>query len=108
MFTASYIATNRLRLAESYSFVTSFLKQHSIPYLEANAAFFLWVNLGAVVKDTGATDDGTLVKLRQHKVYLAAGYAYKSEESGWFRMVFAHPVYVLEEGLKRLVRALDC
>lgn len=59
------------------------------------------------MKDTSASDDEILAKLRQCKVYLAAGYAYKSEESGWFRMVFAHPVYVLEEGLKRLIRALD-
>jgi bifunctional pyridoxal-dependent enzyme with beta-cystathionase and maltose regulon repressor activities len=105
-FTSHYLTTNRQRLTESYDFVTTFLKSHRIPYCQSNAAFFLWIRLGAATADTKATDDEILAKLRDQRVYIAAGYAYASEESGWFRMVFAHPRDVLEEGLKRMLQAL--
>ncbi|KAJ5279493.1 hypothetical protein N7478_004865 [Penicillium angulare] len=106
-FTTQYLRTNQLRLAESYKFVTAFLKRHEIPYSKCNATFFLWIRLGAVVKDPNTTDDEVSAKLRKFKVYMAAGYAYASEERGWFRMVFAHPRPVLEEGLQRVAQALD-
>ncbi|CAI7624278.1 unnamed protein product [Penicillium pancosmium] len=105
-FTSHYLTTNRQRLTQSYDFVTTFLKSHRIPYCQSNAAFFLWIRLGAATADRKATDDEILAKLRNQKVYIAAGYAYASEESGWFRMVFAHPRDVLEEGLKRMLQAL--
>lgn len=105
-FTSHYLTTNRHRLAESYDIVTKFLKYHQIPYRQSNAAFFLWIRLGAATADRKATDDEILAKLRDQKVYIAAGYAYASEESGWFRMVFAHPRDILEEGLKRMLQAL--
>ncbi|RAK96462.1 aspartate aminotransferase [Aspergillus ibericus CBS 121593] len=106
-FTESYIATNRQRLVESYRFATDFLQTHNIPYVECNAAFFIWMNLGAVVKDRTATDKDILARLREEKVYIAPGTAYATEEAGWFRMVFAHPPHVLEEGLSRMVRAIQ-
>lgn len=105
-FTTPYILKNRQRLAECYGFVTEFLKHYQIPYRPCNSAFFLWIQLGAVVADQQTTDDDILGKLHEHKVYIAAGYAYASEESGWFRMVFAHPTEVLQEGLRRMVQAL--
>jgi bifunctional pyridoxal-dependent enzyme with beta-cystathionase and maltose regulon repressor activities len=94
-------------LAESYQFATDFLKSHQISYVECNAAFFVWVNLGAAVKDRAATDKEITAKLRKEKVYIAAGTAYAAEEAGWFRMVFAHPRNVLEEGLNRMLRAIQ-
>jgi bifunctional pyridoxal-dependent enzyme with beta-cystathionase and maltose regulon repressor activities len=91
----------------SYGFVTGFLRFHNIPYYESNAAFFVWMNLEAVMKDRSAKDEDILVKLRKERVYVAAGSAYAGEEAGWFRMVFAHPQNVLEEGLNRLLRAIN-
>lgn len=105
-FVEKYILTNRERLADSYLFATDFLKRHGIPYLESNAALFIWINLGAAVEDNTATDDEILSKLQKEKVYIAKGTAYASEETGWFRMVFAHPKNVLEEGLNRMLRAV--
>ncbi|KAJ5974677.1 aspartate aminotransferase [Penicillium waksmanii] len=67
---------------------------------------FLWILLGTATTDTKATDEEILAKLRDQRVYVAAGYAYASEESGWFCMAFAHPRDVLEEGLKRTLQAL--
>ncbi|RDH14601.1 PLP-dependent transferase [Aspergillus niger ATCC 13496] len=91
-----YISTNRRRLSESYQFATKFLQAHKVPYVECNAAFFIWLNLGAEM----------LARLRQEKVYVAPGTIYAAEEAGWFRMVFAHPPHVLEEGLNRMIRAV--
>ncbi|CAK46310.1 uncharacterized protein An12g06040 [Aspergillus niger] len=101
-----YISTNRRRLSESYQFATKFLQAHKVPYVECNAAFFIWLNLGAVKKSLTATDQEMLARLRQEKVYVAPGTIYAAEEAGWFRMVFAHPPHVLEEGLNRMIRAV--
>ncbi|CAG8923318.1 unnamed protein product [Penicillium salamii] len=104
-FTTNYIEVNRYRLAESYKFATCQLQSHGIPFLECNAAFFIWVNLGAVVKN--ATAEEISARLRAESVYIAAGEHYEAEQTGWFRLVFSHPLNVLEEGLKRLIRAIQ-
>lgn len=106
-FTSKYIATNQKRLAESYRFATKFLRSHRIPYVECNAAFFIWVNLGAMVKDRTSSDMDIIARLRKERVYIATGDIYAAEEPGWFRMVFAHPQNVLEEGLNRMLRAIQ-
>lgn len=64
------------------------------------------MKLGAIVEDRTATDQEILMKLRKERVYIASGTIYASEETGWFRMVFAHPQHVLEEGLNRMLRAI--
>ncbi|KAM6512079.1 hypothetical protein FALCPG4_017065 [Fusarium falciforme] len=102
-----YIATYRSRLAESYRHVAQFLKEHEIPYRTSNASLFLMVNLSAMVPSQSVTDDDILALLRKEKVYAISGTAYRSEEPGWFRVVIAHPKYVLDEGLKRMLRALS-
>lgn len=106
-FIKTYIATNRRRLSESYRFATEFLQVHGIPYVECNAAFFVWMNLRAAMKDRAATDKDILDRLQREKVYIAPGSVYAAEERGWFRMVFAHPPEVLEEGLNRMLRAIQ-
>lgn len=104
-FITKYLAINRARLADSYHFATNWLRSHGIPYLECNAAFFIWINLGAVVKD--ATAEDILVRLRKEKIYIAAGEHYAAEKTGWFRLVFSHPLNVLEEGLKRIIKSIQ-
>ncbi|PLB48733.1 aspartate aminotransferase [Aspergillus steynii IBT 23096] len=106
-FTEQYITTSRRRLSTSYDLVTTFLRTHDIPYIECNAAFFVWINLGAKTEGRGITDTEITAQLRQEKVYIAAGKAYAAEEAGWFRLVFAHPQHVLQEGLERMLRAID-
>ncbi|CEN60721.1 hypothetical protein ASPCAL03154 [Aspergillus calidoustus] len=105
-FTDSFISTNRARLSESYQFVTEFCKANGIPYTHSNAALFVWIHLGAIVKDPNLTDEILLSRLRLEGVYMTSGATYASEEPGWFRVVIAHPRHVLEEGLNRMMRAL--
>jgi 1-aminocyclopropane-1-carboxylate synthase len=114
-----------VRIAESYAFITHFLRSHSIPfYPGANAAFFIWCNLKAYLlwrmeKDAKnevvdsaeraleVADEAIMEKLLAKKVFIASGADFGSEEPGWFRIVFTHPRVYLEEGLKRMIDALS-
>ena len=106
IFHELFILSYRQRLAESYAYAAQFFRAHGIPYMEANAALFLMMNLRAVVQDETMTDNDILALLRKKKVYVAAGSGYRIERPGWFRLVIAHPTSVLDEGLKRIVEAL--
>ncbi|OAL54267.1 1-aminocyclopropane-1-carboxylate synthase [Pyrenochaeta sp. DS3sAY3a] len=105
-YTQRYVSTYRKRLAESYAHTTKFCREHGIPYKEANAALFLMINLGAVVQDKTLTDHDISAILRTKKVYITAGSGYRTEHPGWFRVVIAHSMPVLDEGLNRIVQAL--
>ncbi|OTA01199.1 aminotransferase, putative [Trichoderma parareesei] len=109
----TYIAENQRRLAEQYRVVTLWAKENGITYRPGvNAAFFLWVDLGSVFRKlhpNTKTDDlnkTIATALLKHKVFLASGTAFGSEEPGWFRIVFSHPEDYLQEGLKRVLTAL--
>ncbi|KAL7785508.1 pyridoxal phosphate-dependent transferase [Trichoderma ceciliae] len=109
----SYIAENKRKLAQQYQSVVSWTKENDIRYRPGvNAAFFLWVDLGSVyisVHPSVATSDlnkTISTALLKHKVFLASGTAFGSEEPGWFRIVFSHPEDYLCEGLKRVLAAL--
>ncbi|KIW92437.1 uncharacterized protein Z519_07421 [Cladophialophora bantiana CBS 173.52] len=117
----NYIQTNQTRLAESYSLVVEFLNKHNIPYTPgANAAFFLWVDLGKAYlerhpeqrRDAGEAqvDDGTSVKIMQllmkNKVFLGGGAVFGAETPGLFRIVFSHARSYIEEALKRITKAM--
>lgn len=104
-FITKYTEVNQTRLAESYHFFAKWLQFHRIPYLECNAAFFIWINLGAVLKDV--TPDEIMARLRKNRIYIAAGEHYAAEEAGWFRLVFSHPKCVLEEGLKQMAVSIQ-
>ena len=92
---------------ESYTRATQFFRKHGIPYQKSNASLFLMVNLAAVVQDKLLNDDDILSLLRMKKVYVTSGASFRSEQSGWFRVVIAHPYNMLDEGLKRIVDALS-
>lgn len=119
-FTDRYLQTNREKLAEAYEFVAGFLKAHDIEYAPgANAAFFVWVDLGKVWRrfrecdaSAGVVEEGGITELLMrrllaNKVFLASGDAFGSEKPGWFRIVFSQSREVLEEGLKRILKALQ-
>jgi aspartate/methionine/tyrosine aminotransferase len=129
-FTTAYLAENRRRLASAFAFTTEFLQRHDIPFMaDTHAALFVWADLGqayrrrrwrrlsepasrqtAIEALEAADEDRTVEKvkesLRQHKVYLAWGGDFDSESKDMFRIVFAHPTSYLEEGLRRIDRAL--
>ena len=115
-FTDQYVAKNREMLAQSHEFLVWMLKKHEIVYSQGcNAGFFLWINLGKRYLEIHPEDvdcqmeltDFIFEKLLQQKVYLAHGNAYGSENPGWFRVVFSHPRFWLEEAMARIIRAIS-
>lgn len=114
-FVEDYIRENQRRLADSYVYVTAWAKEHGIEYAPGvNAAFFLWANLGDVYRKTHpdmreGEDINRVVMdtLLQHKVFLASGVNFGSEQAGWFRVVFSQKREYLDEGLRRILAALS-
>ncbi|KAF7563399.1 hypothetical protein G7046_g742 [Stylonectria norvegica] len=109
-----YIAENRRKLSEQYALVTSWAKKHDIDYAPGvNAAFFLWVNLGKAYRvhhSVAENEDIAQVltkALMAQKVFLASGKDFGSEKPGWFRIVFSHDSPHLNEGLRRIIIALE-
>jgi bifunctional pyridoxal-dependent enzyme with beta-cystathionase and maltose regulon repressor activities len=43
----------------------------------------------------------------KQKIFLAAGKSFGSEDAGWFRLTFALEQDYLDEGLRRVVTALE-
>lgn len=112
----NYLDMNSRLLAESYAYVARWAKSACSPYaLGANAAFFVWAKLGQLYIERhpklNLSPDAAETKLNQlflkHKVFVAAGSQFDAEEPGWFRLTFAYPRGWLEEGLRRIEKALD-
>lgn len=125
-----YIKENQKRLSEKYALTVKFLNENGVPYYPgSNAAFFVWVNLGRALRRKQLGEEGTALKdlsiedshgkegdgitaeimsrLLEQKVFLASGQAFGSERPGWFRIVFSQPKEYLENGLKRMVKAIE-
>lgn len=110
-----YIAQNQQKLAESYEHVVQWARDNDIEYAPGvNAAFFLWVNLGSAYRKrhTNGLEGGDIDQvvndvLLRNKVFLASGVQFGSEQPGWFRIVFTQRRDHLDEGLKRIVAAIN-
>ncbi|CAG9982668.1 unnamed protein product [Clonostachys byssicola] len=110
----SYIAENRRRMSEQYVVVTAWAKKYGIPYTPgANAAFFLWLDLGAYFRALHPQfchmDIQSVITkaLLDRKVYVASGKDYGSEKVGWYRIVFTYKLPYLTKGLDRIVSGLQ-
>lgn len=109
----AYLAENSAKLAANYKVITTWAKENDIPYMPgANAAFFLWVDLGTTYvsrrPNMGAVDldEEVMQALLRRKVFLASGKLFGSEKPGFFRIVFSHDEEYLREGLRRVTEAL--
>ncbi|KNG81498.1 putative aspartate aminotransferase [Aspergillus nomiae NRRL 13137] len=119
-FVDRYIKENREKLAAAYNYVVTFLDDHGIPYTRgSNAGLFVWCDLLTAyrrVQPNSPPDDSDSAKqnrsrelgekLAQHRVHLGVGDDFGSEQPGWFRITFSQHRAQLDEGLKRIVKAL--
>ncbi|KAF4974992.1 hypothetical protein FZEAL_8176 [Fusarium zealandicum] len=112
VFVDSYMAENQKKLSQQYERVVSWANKNEIPYAPgANAAFFLWVDLGKAyrarhaVAESEDITDLIMNKLMGKRVFLASGEAFGSEKPGWFRIVFSHHSDYLDLGLQRVMEA---
>jgi aspartate/methionine/tyrosine aminotransferase len=124
-FVFSYINTNQERLSSAFAFAVDVLRKHDIEHMPgANAAFFLWINLGkkflenakgkslpegANIDDEEAHKITQVIfdRLMEKKVFLVLGDAAGAEQPGWFRLVFTQAPELVEEGVKRIAQALE-
>ena len=108
----SYLARNKENLAANYRIVTTWAAENGVPYMPGvNAAFFLWVDLGAVFRSRNPeavvdVDEEVMQALLKNRVFLASGKNFGSEVPGWFRIVFSQDEGYLREGLGRIMKAM--
>ena len=113
-FTDNYIQENQRKLSEHHRLAATWAKKNNIEYKRGvNAAYFLWVNLGQAYKvrhsqiKVDDLSDHVMQLLLKHKIFLASGVQFGSEQPGWFRIVFSNLPELLEEGLHRIIFALE-
>ncbi|KAH8424252.1 pyridoxal phosphate-dependent aminotransferase [Aspergillus melleus] len=112
---STYMEKNQERLSESFSFAVRLLRKEGIDYATGPyAAFFLWVDLGKAYGEShpenpNPMDLNTIIsrRLMEEKVFIANGMIFGSEKGGLFRIVFSHPAGYIEEGLNRMVKAIN-
>ena len=124
-FLGSYIQKNQERLSTAFAVAVKILQEYNIEHMPgANAAFFLWINLGKKFvenADGKELPEGVVIegkqahkitqvifeRLMEKKVFLVLGDATGAEEPGWFRLVFTQAPELIEEGVKRIAQALE-
>ncbi|KAF1924752.1 PLP-dependent transferase [Didymella exigua CBS 183.55] len=87
--------------------------------LSANAAFFIWDDLGKIFREnlTGSVEAVSLdgdagitarvhERLMARRVFFVDGNAAGAEEPGWFRLVFTQPPELVGEDIVRIASAL--
>ncbi|KAF2206062.1 aminotransferase [Delitschia confertaspora ATCC 74209] len=116
-FVERYIKANRERLSQAYSYAIGKLNESGIEYAPgATAGFFIWVNLGKAYLQLHPEEhynSGLAItkvvfeKLMMNKVYIVSGDVTGAEEPGWFRLIFTQPRELVDEGIRRIVGAID-
>ena len=108
----SFFSASREKLLHHATFTRSVLDDKGIKCSpSANAGFFFLIDLRPFLKSTGKEGweaEGELVqKMVKSKLFLTDGKMMRSEEAGWFRIVFSQDMKTLKEGLRRLFEILD-
>jgi len=108
-----FVSMNQKRLAENYEKVVDSLKKHNIKYVDANSAFFMWIDLREQIKKVitdGESPADTEIKfwerLLSNGVYIAPSAAFYASEPGFFRICFATEWSILSEALERIYKSL--
>ncbi|KAF9877168.1 ACC synthase [Colletotrichum karsti] len=105
-----FIALSRREIAKAYEFVTGRLRELKVMYLEANAGFFVYIDLSPWLPpaDFGSAQEREFAlaeRLLAKGVFLHPGEEH-CLEPGWFRLVYTQTEDVVGEGVKRIGEAL--
>jgi len=105
----SFVSLNQKRLAENYEKITDSLKKHNIKYVDANSAYFMWIDLREQVKkvfpNSKSAADAEIQfweHLLSNGVYIAPSAAFYASEPGYFRICFATQWDILSLALERI------
>ncbi|OZJ06527.1 hypothetical protein BZG36_00507 [Bifiguratus adelaidae] len=115
-----FLLRNQKKLAASYLRTCKVLDHLNISYLPAQAGHFMWIDLKPYcdkIKDLLMERSGEAPKipsqtlfnaLIEHKVYIAFGEAFHTEEIGRFRLSYSMNKDAQELGLMRMEQVLKC
>jgi len=108
-----FVSLNQKRLAENYDLTIKSFKKHNIKYVDANAAYFIWIDLREQMKkviihsDSPADAEMKLWnRLLANGVYIAPSAAFYAKEPGFFRICFATEWNILSEALERIYKSI--
>lgn len=103
-----FIIESRKRLQMNEEFAVKLLREANIPVREADNSLFFMIDLTEFVK-TEEEEMKLYVQLAdEYKVHILPGKAgFFCDTPGWFRLCFSTQHELLEEGLKRLIRAVQ-
>ena len=91
-WTSAFREANHQRLRDRYDSLTQVLREASIPYLEASAGLFLWIDFSKYLPENGtpAERERTLYLelVQDHGLLLTPGWSMRNEQPGFFRCVF--------------------
>lgn len=105
----NYINMNRMRLGGAYKRMTARLDEMGVPYMEAEAGFFVWIDLRKWMGGETAQDEMELwSRLLETKVLLTPSSQCFGRRFGYFRVCFtAVEPDTLDLALKRLAGLLS-
>lgn len=109
-WTRAYIRLNRRRLAEKYQAVKRKIEKldKTIEVRNTAAGLFLWINCRSLLHRVTFDEELRLFEmLFASGVYITNGMAFRCSEPGWFRLIFSVDDDWLEEGVKRINKALQ-
>ncbi|KAL2399724.1 putative inactive 1-aminocyclopropane-1-carboxylate synthase-like protein 2 [Exophiala dermatitidis] len=115
-------------MKENYEIITKFMRERDVGYYEMNAGLYIWADFRRFLfpeTERAGADFSTLKvggplaqtfekrELRiadicvDKGVMISPGTSYMSSEYGWFRITFTAEKSLLEEGLRRIWKALQ-
>lgn len=102
------LETGRRRLAAAFARLASRLGAAGIPVAPGEAGVFAWLDLRAFLAEPTFEAEARLFTrcFEEARVSVTPGAAFHMAEPGWFRLCFAWPDAVLDEGLERLIACL--
>lgn len=113
----NFLKLGRERLSDRNVLTRKLLEDMGVAYHPgANAGFFIWCDMrpflpsmkeASKILEKDATSEwdrerALSAKMTLNKVYMTEGEGFKSEDPGWFRIIFSQDERVLKTGLKRV------
>ncbi len=103
----AFLTESQRRLGVAYAHITELLTAHGIPFVPAEGAFAVWVDLrGWLSAPTFEAEMELWEQVYRAKVSISPGRTFHSPEPGWFRICFPSDPVVVTEGITRLGRVL--
>jgi aspartate/methionine/tyrosine aminotransferase len=105
-FVQEFLYTSKQRLENSYQICTSVLDDCRIPFVQAHAAMFVWIDLSSLLSSSSSSwsEEGRLAKLfvNHGRIVMTPGQSQHGSKPGMFRICYAYvSSEVLQIGMQR-------